>query len=79
MRPLAIQLEYRYIFHRSRFRFIDHWELLGFADAGNTWPRDDVQPGDLVYSFGVGARFDTGIGIISLVGAIHTTYDHNDW
>jgi outer membrane protein insertion porin family len=76
---MALQLEYRYIFHRSRYRFIDHWELLGFFDAGNTWPRDDVELDRLVWSVGVGARFDTGIGIISLVGAIHTSYDHNDW
>jgi len=76
---LAFQLEYRFIFHRSRFRFIDHWELLGFVDGGNAFPRDDVRLDDLVYSFGVGARFDTGIGIISLVGAIHTTHDDDNW
>ncbi len=76
---LALQLEYKFIFPRSRFRFVDHWELLGFVDGGNAFPRDRVRLGDLVYSFGIGARFDTGIGIISLVGAIHTTHEDDHW
>lgn len=76
---LAFQLEYKFIFPRSPFRFIDHWELFGFADGGNAFPRDRVRLGDMVYSFGIGARFDTGIGIVSLVGAIHTTHDDDRW
>ncbi len=76
---LAFQLEYKFIFPRSRFSFIDQWELLGFVDGGNAFPRDDVRLGDLVYSCGLGARFDTGIGIVSLVGAVYTTHDHNHW
>lgn len=76
---VAFQLEYRFIFPRSRYRFIDRWELIGFVDGGNAFPRDDVRMGDLVYSFGLGARFETGIGIISLVGAVHTTYDDDGW
>ena len=76
---LAFQLEYKFIFPRSRFRFIHHWEVLGFVDGGNAFPRDDVELGGLVYSFGLGARFDTGIGIISLVGAVYTTHDDEGW
>ncbi len=76
---LAFQLEYMFVFPRSRFSFIDYWEVMGFVDGGNAFPRDDVRLGDLVYSVGVGVRFDTSIGIVSLVGAVYTTHDDDHW